>query len=278
MEINRYKMGLATDEQNFGKMKSCISKSLNFDCKDYTDSFITRRVEVRLRANRLEKYEDYCKLLENNLEEQKKLEKELTIHTTNFYRDASLYDYLKNDLFKTIASKKAFNKTINVWSAGSSTGEEALTIAICFYEALGQDLNGYKIKIIGTDRDLATVQKAREAKYNIAQFRELPSDLLNKYFIKNEEDYEAKNNIKSLTEFRVGNILDSNKPRGMDIIFCRNTVIYFDSETKSKLYDEIYNLLSNGSYFILGKTEILIGPAREKFKLFNMNERIYIKE
>jgi chemotaxis protein methyltransferase CheR len=273
---------IAKDPENYEELKVAIKNFVKFNTSHYSDNFLKRRIEVRLRYNNLESYKDYSVKIKKDIEEQKKLKKELTIHTTNFYRDVSFYNAFRNEVIPKVKEFKKDTKIIKVWSAGSSTGEEALTIAICFLEELGEDLGGYHVSIIGTDFDAPTAQKAREAKYEIGQFHEMPKELVDKYFEINEIDdekfYSPKDFVKKLTIFTVGDILSPMKPQNNDIIFCRNTVIYFDAPTKTKLYEDIFNILPENGFFIMGKTETLLGPSREKFNTFNMDERIYLKE
>ncbi len=267
------------DKENFESLKKTITRLVGFDCSHYTDSFLERRVEVRLRVTKLNSYMEYARLLQKDEEEKEKLNKELTIHTTNFFRDASFWDIFIKEVIPTLTDLKKQTKTINIWSAGSSTGEEALSIAICFYEALGESLGGFKVKITGTDLDTDTIQKAREANYEENQFREMPNKYKEKYFDKAEGKlFAAQPLIKKIVSYKTGNIISDIKPRNIDLIFCRNTVIYFDLKAKSKLYEEFYDCLNNGGFFIMGKTEVLQGMAREKFQVFSNTERIYIKE
>lgn len=273
---------VANDPQEFENLKKNITSIVGFDCSYYTDNFLKRRIEVRLRYLKMDSYKNYSKFLSFDPQEMIKIKKELTIHTTNFFRDSSLYKFLIDDLIPHIKKIKKENhqKNIRVWSAGCSTGEEALSIAICFIEALGNDLSGFNIQIQGTDYSQSTVDKANKGEYFLQQFSEMPFDLQQKYFDKIEGDqeiYKPKGSIKRLVSFRLGDII-TQKPSNMDVVFCRNTVIYFDTPTKSKLYLDIYNSLPVPGYFVMGKTEMLLGDARDKFNIYNLNERIYVKE
>lgn len=275
---------IANDSEKFNSLKESIRKNIGFDSRNYTDNFLKRRIEVRLRYLSIKSYEEYSRLLAKDPEECKKLEKELTIHTTNFFRDSSLYFYFMKEIIPYLVKikKESSQKFIKIWSAGSSTGEEAYSIAVCFLEVLGSDLSGYKVKIQGTDYDKNTVERARNPCYDEVQFREMPVNLRDKYFDKKETDigssYVPKHFVTALVDFQHGDILLPSKPVGMDIIFCRNTVIYFDIPTKSKLYEDIYKALPSKGLFIMGKTEMLMGASRELFKIYNQNERVYLKE
>jgi len=174
--------------------------------------------------------------------------------------------------------KQQGSSTIRVWSAGCSTGEEPYSIVICFLKKLGIEFEKFDVKVIATDYDNATVEKAKEGKYEDQQFREMPKGLREKFFHERDGFFYVRDHIKSRVEFYVGDILKPEKPDNIDIIFCRNTVIYFEGETKGRLYVEFHDLLNQNGFFIMGKTETLNGPAREMFKIFNGRERIYRKE
>ncbi|MFP4112052.1 MAG: CheR family methyltransferase [Candidatus Woesearchaeota archaeon] len=265
------------DPEKFEMLKKKIGEVLGFDCSQYSNSFLTRRIETRLRAVNIDSYSEYSRLLSESADEQKRLDKELTIHVTNFFRDQSMWNFFMSDIIpELIRRKKARNeKNIRIWSAGSSTGEEAYSIAICLKEVLGDDLGGFNVSITGTDYDQKTVDKAKIAKYETLQFREMPPAYLKKYFQSEESTYSPVLSLKTLVRFERGDILSNSKPKNIDIIFCRNTVIYFDSETKNNLYLDFHNVLNKDGFLIIGKTETIMGSARTLYKAYNTTERIF---
>ena len=117
------------DPENFELIKKTIDDMLNFNCSSYSDQFIVRRLEVRLRATNIKNYKVYSNLIKLNVEERKKLKKELTIHTTNFFRDEKFWFHFMKEVLPTLIESKEEenNLNINIWSAGSSTGEEDLS-------------------------------------------------------------------------------------------------------------------------------------------------------
>lgn len=270
------------DTRNYKPLKQAIQRYIGFDCSRYSDSFLSRRIEVRLRANNINSYGRYLDILKTDLEEREHLNKELTIHTTNFFRDITFWNAFIDEALPTLIAlkKEKASKTINVWSAGSSTGEEPLSIAISICEALGKDLDKFTVMIQATDISTATIETAKQAIYSEKQFTEMPKEYRNKYFEKVDEKgfYVPRPVIKQMITYKKGDIVSPLKPRNIDIIFCRNTVIYFGMKTKFNLYVDFYRCLNKGGFFIMGKTEVLLGPAREKFQMFNEHERIYVKE
>ncbi len=262
------------DLELWDDLKTKIEHKLSFRAEEYSQNFLMRRVEVRLRANNIASYGEYMVLLDDEVE-QKKLLKELTIHVTHFFRDVDFYDAFRKEIIPSIL--KSGKKSVKIWSAGCSSGEEACSIMICFYEELGFDLKGLDIKIIANDYDDVIIERAKLGVYEPQQFKEMPDGFIDKYFTKENDLYKVSDKIKKHIDYAEGDIIRDH-PKNLDIIFCRNTVIYFSLETKSKLYVEFYDLINNNGFFILGKTETLNGPARDLFKIFNTRERIYIKE
>jgi len=269
------------DAENFPRLKSLITKLLEFDCSQYSNSFIARRVETRLFSNHLDSYADYARMLETNAAERDRLRKELTIHTTNLYRDAEMWDLFINEVIPTIVKVKKDTRDtlLKVWSVGCSTGEEPLTVAICLYEALGERLGGFSVQILATDIDDDTLRKAQEGIYEELQFKELPAAYKERYFEQVRPGYyRPVEKLRKLITYQRHDIHGTLWPKHMDILLCRNTVIYFDQETKKRVYESAFDSLNPGGFFIMGKTETLLGPARERFQLFNVRERVFFKE
>ena len=265
------------DKENLESVKKTITRLVGFDCSQYSDTFITRRVEMRLRANAMGSFAEYNIFLTKSEEERKNLNKELSIHVTNFFRDKEMWKVFKDEVIPMVVKLKKEKKLsrINIWSAGCSSGEEPLSIAICFLETLG--LKSYNVSIIGTDIDAATIEKAKKGEYEEPQFREMEPSWKEKYFNLGDGLFKANDEIMSMIQYKTANI-HTLRPKNLDIIFCRNTVIYFSIDAKSGLYNDFYDCLNKDGFLIIGKTEILQGTAREKFQVFDGKERIYINE
>ncbi len=268
------------DSGSFDTMKRTVSRLLDFDCAEYTESFLKRRFEVRLRKNNIDTYRAYLKFLGGNTDEQTALKKELTIHVTHFFRDKEFWQEFKEKIIPAIITHKqnTGRRDIKIWSAGCSSGEEPLSIAIDFHEKLKEKIKDFRISIIGTDRDCDTIEHAKKQSYDEQQFRETENAIKLRYFTKTDDNkYTPNTSIKSMITYHPGDILKDRMPGNIDIVFCRNTVIYFNPEAKSELYVEFYKILNTPGYFIMGKTEFLNGPARERFSVVSSRERIYSK-
>lgn len=268
------------DFNNITIIRSEIKKIVGFDCSGYTENFIFRRLDARVRATNQKGYFEYFNLLKTSKDEQRTLLDNLYINVTNFFRDKEFWETFKNTLIQEIKEKKksSQSKEIKIWSAGCSTGEEPYTIIIQFLEKFGNDINNYGFHLIGTDIDSFALEKAREGIYEMQQFREMDDKIREKYFDKVGENYKIKDHVKNYATFQVFNLLEQTNSQNFDIIFCRNTVIYFEKEAKEKLYVKFFNALKSPGFFIMGLTESLQGAAKDQFKVYDLRQRIYQKE
>jgi chemotaxis protein methyltransferase CheR len=268
------------DEEVWEQLTQKITQITGFNCGNYTPSFLKRRVATRLYSLNLSLYKDYLDHLIKTPEEKELLLKELTIHVTNFFRNKEAFDvFIAETVMELLSEKKEKgDKSLKIWSAGCSTGEEPFSIAMILYEMLQLRIKDYNIKIVGSDISPQTIEQAKKGMYEEIQLKEAPKDYVEKYFEKKDDLYVIKPIIKDMVSFEVSDILAPFLKNNFDIIFCRNTVIYFTSELKEKLYMNFYNSLNNHGFFVMGMTESLTGLAREKFKTYNNSYRIYKKE
>jgi chemotaxis protein methyltransferase CheR len=268
------------DQENWVNLKETIKNELNININNYRDNYLKRRVECRLRILCIDSYEQYIKKLIGNEHEKKKLHKELTIHVTHFFRDKTLYkeiqDWIIPQLIKEKQEKDLFR--LNIWSAGCSTGAEPYSIAMILKEVLDDDINKFNITIDASDIDQETISKAILGIYDLGYFNETNPLFKTKYFQKiNDNLFSILPEIKSMVNFKVQDIFDKCSIMKYDLIFCRNTVIYFDKNAKIDLYESLYSKLNLGGFLVLGKSEFLDNTSKTKFIIYNNDERIYRK-
>lgn len=267
---------------DFEELKKGVKSLLGFNTDQYKNTYLGRRFNARLRAYNLDSYHEYWKLLKNNTKEQERLLNDLTINVTEFFRDQTVYRFIQHDVIPSISEQK---NHIRVWSAGSSDGKEAYSIAMLFLELLGEQKAKSKVKIVATDIDQTCLQRARTGNYfsrkGISQtdvskqlsFLKTPEN----FFEINQENYQIKPMVKELVSFQYHDLISGPKKRNFDIIFCRNVVIYFSRSLQEILYMDFYNALNSGGFFVMGKTETLVGEARMKFQPYNSRERVFQK-
>lgn len=280
--MNKNVVQTRTYPPDFEELKKGVKSLLGFNTDQYKNTYLGRRFNARLRAYNLESYHEYWKLLKTNTKEQERLLNDLTINVTEFFRDQSVYQFIQQDIIPSISEHK---NRVRVWSAGSSDGKEAYSIAMLFIELLGERKAKSKVSIVATDIDQACLQRAKTGAYfsrkGISQtdvskqlsFLKNPEN----FFDINQDNYQIKPVVKDLVSFQYHDLISGPKKQNFDIIFCRNVVIYFSRSLQEILYMDFYNALNSGGFFVMGKTETLVGEARMKFQPYNSRERVFQK-
>lgn len=265
------------DEKEFTELKTIIKKKLGFNCDGYKQAHLKRRLAVRLRANNSESYKDYAMTLLNNDNEPEKLKEALTVNVTELFRNPETFEAFYNVGLPELIKTKGDNMTIKVWSAGCSNGEEPYSIAIMLLEFLGYRANKYNISILGTDIDDDSLRNAECGVYKPKQLEKISKERLDRFFIKQGDEYAVADDVRKIVNFKHHDIISGTRMYGFDIIFCRNVTIYFDKNLQEELYMKFYDSLNEGGYFLMGKTETLIGKTGGLFKPVDIKERIYRK-
>jgi chemotaxis protein methyltransferase CheR len=267
------------DDEEFAELKTLIKRKIGFNCEDYKQAHLKRRLAVRLRANHSRSYKEYAGVLLTNESESQRLKETLTVNVTELFRNPETYESVSKNVLPELFKSKGINKTIRVWSAGCSNGEEPYSIAIMLREFLGISIKRYDISILGTDIDEDSLRKAEKGVYHLKQLEKIGKERIERFFIQNEDYmYGVIDEIQNLVKFRYHDMISGPRLFGFDIIFCRNVTIYFEQVLQEKLYLNFYNALNDGGYFVMGKTETLVGPAEELFYPVDIKERIYQKK
>ena len=180
----------------------------------------------------------------------------ITTHETSFFRDQYPFDALRNVVLPALLASRAVSKTLSIWCAACSTGQEPYTIAMTLCEAIPK-IEQWRITFIGTDICSDMIARCRAGKFNQMEInRGLPAPLLAKYFDKRGAEWKIKRALRNMIEFRELNLVEkwSNLPP-MDIIFMRNVLIYFNIETKQDIFKRLKGVLKSDGYLFLGAAE-----------------------
>lgn len=215
---------------------------------------VTARIMHRLRALGLPNMAAYFELLDKNPAESAKLVDELTTNKTSFFRESSHFDLLRKK-----ALDNAVNRRLRIWSAGCSSGEEPYTLAMTLRE-MGDELNGYDVRILATDLSERMLAKARAGEYDDEQMGDIAPALRSKYFEHVNNQWRVKPILRQLIQFAPLNLQGEWPMKGpFNAIYCRNVMIYFDRETRQKLVNRFTNLLAPNGFFFVGHSESLTG-------------------
>jgi chemotaxis protein methyltransferase CheR len=218
------------------------------------------RLDPIVRQLRLASIDDLCTLIRTrrDLPASRQVVEAMTTNETYFFRDPGHYDAIRNVLFPRLKEERRDTKKLRFWSAASSTGQEAYSLAMLILEEAFQDWN---IQILGTDFSLPVVERARSGKYQqIEVNRGLPTPLLIKHFRRSGVDWQLSDTVRRMVSFETIDLRKSMRALGpVDLVFCRNVMIYFDDQTKRKILKEIHGTLFRGGWLLLGGAETAFG-------------------
>jgi len=251
-----------------------VFSRLGLNCDYYRESYLRRRIDLRMKNYGLNSYWDYIKLLRSNEKEWPLLIRDLTVNYTSFFRDPDVFLYFKTNILPKLLNNK---KVIRILSAGCSSGEEPYTISMIINHALGPLINNYLISIYAIDIDGDALKKAMLGEYEARSVEKIDRTYLRKFFEKINGKYRVKKCVKRLVHFKKMDLTQGIEYRNLDVIFCRNTFIYFSMEAQAKICMDFYEALNHNGYLIIGKTEILPEKVAKKFICINNEARVFQK-
>jgi len=231
---------------------------------DGSKFLLERRLAHRLELHRLKSFEEYYHFLRYDRKREEELVAlvdNLTTNETYFFRESPQLQAFSAEILPELRTRLAGRKSLRIWSAGCSTGEEPYTVAILLLES-GDWWRDWQVEIIGSDINQRGLHTARRGVYKKGAHRATDPAMLAKYFLADEKgDYRIIDRVKELVSFSYVNLLDPHKTSligDVDVIFCRNVIIYFDREAKKKVIESFYHKLRDGGYLLLGHSESLI--------------------
>lgn len=247
---------------------------------------LERRIQKRIFATKCKDLEAYLNFLNIHSEELDNLIDVFTINVSRFFRNSLTWEYIRKimipDLFH--AKSSLSDKTIRIWSAGCSFGEEAYSSAIILNELFMQEEISYTLNIFATDIDKKALKRASQGIYGFDSVRKVRYDIYKKYFTRENDTYKLAPEIKKMVDFSFYDLLDkkhSIPPEsiygGFDLVFCRNVLIYFDQNYQKIIFDKLYNSLNPNGYLVLGEAEVPMDDFKHKFRRDNKCCKIYRK-
>lgn len=268
------------EDKSLEELIQTIKNERGLDLSGYKESFLMRRLNSRLRVLGIKSFGQYSEFLRNHPAEFVKLIDVLSINVTEFFRDVSMYrQFSEKILPELIESRIRTNaRIIRFLSAGGASGEEAYSIAILCREALAEKKENIGISIMLVDIDPDALRKAKAGVYTMDRLKNVPPDLLAKYFIREDEmKYRVVPEIRNMVTISRLDLLTGRIPKFFDVIFCRNVLIYFSKEAHAELFAKLYRSLVMDGYLILGRTETMLGASKNLFETVDARERIYRK-
>jgi chemotaxis protein methyltransferase CheR len=221
-------------------------------------SILESRLKERLRSGENGGPSDFLELLRKDKNETKLFLDAITTNLTRFFRNQAHYDTFINYVIPKLVERKKSSpdKTIRSWSAGCSTGEEPYTNAMVLSEYLPP---GWKFEVVASDLSLKSLMKAQEGFYPTPRITGVPDNYLKKYFDPRDDGYQIKESIRKLIKFDYHNLKFESGLKSMDIVFCRNVLIYFDEAAQKNVVEHFWNAMAPNSFLFIGHSESLFG-------------------
>jgi chemotaxis methyl-accepting protein methylase len=252
-----------------------LAERRGLDLSRYKETYLRRRLLVRVRALKLGGFEDYAVYLRRHPEEIGPLQRALSIKVTGFFRNRSCFASLKEHVIPELARRAAAGRhRIDVWSAGCATGEETWSLAALFASA--PETQAARVRILGTDVDEGALETARTAAYPAAALLSgAPPEAVAPFTLRGDGLAVPGAALRRMVEFERESLLDPFERHDLDLVVCRNVLIYFSLEHQVTILDRFAAALSPGGYLVLGRVERLFGPARDRFEVASARDRIY---
>jgi two-component system CheB/CheR fusion protein len=268
------------DAQGLQKIFALLRNGTGHDFSLYKKSTILRRLERRMRMYRFSELDQYVQYLEDTPAEVQTLFKELLIGVTKFFRDYPAFELLETQLLPELVKRRKKNEPLRIWVAGSSSGEEVYSVAILVQECLERLRlrNVVKVQMFATDLDTEAIKKARYGIYPDNVANDISAERLERWFIQKDSTYQVVPEIREMIIFAEHNLIKDASFTNLDLLCCRNVLIYFTPELQRKLLPVFHYTLREGGVLFLGPSETISGfddlftPVDSKWKIFRRRE------
>jgi two-component system CheB/CheR fusion protein len=269
-------MATAPTDRDVDALLDFLKRNRGFDFTGYKRSTLERRVEKRMDAVGIDSYPAYLDYLEAEADEFTQLFDTLLINVTRFFRDDTPWEYLAREVLPALIARTPPGVPIRVWSAGCASGEEAYTLAILFAEALGIDGVRDRVKIYATDADDDALALGRAATYAEQQVEGVPEALREKYFERADGRYVFRKDLRRSVIFGRNDLVQDAPISRIDLLVCRNTLMYFNAATQAAILGRFHFALVDGGVLFLGRAETLLTNT-SAFRPLDLQRRIFTK-
>ena len=260
----------------FQTLLGYLKNSRGFDFSGYKTSTLIRRINKRMESIAIARYSDYIDYLEVHPDEFSYLFNTILINVTGFFRDRPAWDYIIKEIVPQIVANKQPGEPIRLWSAGCASGEETFTLAMVLAEYIGIEASQERVKIFATDVDEEALNQARQASYIQKDIAEIPPDLQEKYFERQGTRYLFNKDLRRSIVFGRHNLIKDAPIAKIDLLLCRNTLMYFNSEGQQKIIDRFHFAINDTGFLFLGKAEMLFSRSNQ-FIPVDLKRRVFTK-
>jgi chemotaxis protein methyltransferase CheR len=274
---------IALPDDIFRLLRDFIHNYCGIYFDDGSKFLLERRLSRRLEQHQLKTFAEYYHFLRYDRKREEELTvliDNLTTNETYFFRENAQLKAFSDEILPELQQMNNGRKSLRIWSAGCSTGEEPYTIAILLLES-GDWWRDWQVEILGSDINQRVLHTARRGVYKKGSHRSTPPDMLRKYFVEEPKgDYRIIDRVRELVSFCSVNLLDPHKTslvRDLDVVFCRNVIIYFDRDAKKKVIESFADKLRDGGFLLLGHSESLINLSTAFTLRTLKNDMVYQK-
>ncbi len=249
-------------EPGLARLLEKVNAEHNFDLRLYKEASLIRRLRRRMTQVRAQSVDDYIGYLDRVPGEYTELLNFILINVTRFFRDPDAWAVIREKILPVLIEEAAASRALRFWSAGCSSGEEAYTIAMLVAEALRGQSRDLDVKIYGTDVDEDALTAARAGLYRLEQLKDVPSELLDRYFIPEGQMYRFRREYRKWCIFGRHDLIQDSPLSHVDLLACRNVLIYFDSELQQRILPRFQYAIRERGYLFLGKSESMLTRSR----------------
>jgi two-component system CheB/CheR fusion protein len=265
------------EADDLGRIFLSLKKFTGVDFSSYKHSTLNRRIQRRMALHRIERLGQYARFLRDNKAEAESLFSDLLINVTRFFRDKGVFTALQKKFLPAILKKKDRNAELRVWVPGCASGEEVYSLAICILETLGKRAATVPVQIFGTDLSEFAIEHARAGIYSATIAKDVSPARLKRFFTKRDSMYQIGRHVRDLCTFARQNIAADAPFSRIDLISCRNVLIYLGPELHKRCLPHFHYALRPGGFLILGPAES-VGVFEELFQLVDRKNKIYAKK
>jgi len=268
--------GVSKSKATLNDVIALLRSKTAHDFTSYKQGTLQRRVERRMGMSSIPSndMDQYLSILQGDPDERENLAKDLLINVTSFFRDKQVFDALKDTIIPDIVKAHKSDQPIRVWIAGCSSGEEAYSVAILFREELADTNSSVKLQVFASDVDEDAVATAREGLYPVSMKSDISADRLSRFFLKEDQGYRVIPEIRSTVVFTVQDVLADPPFSRIDMVSCRNLLIYLEADAQAKVISLFHFALREGGVLLLGSSETA-GKVDGRFETISKSNRIY---
>ncbi|WP_323814846.1 CheR family methyltransferase [Cellvibrio sp. NN19] len=247
------------------------------DFSDYKEETLLRRIHRRMSLLHISSLKDYLSYTHTHPHEFFTLQQQFLISVSSFFRDGESFAVLKQHLTQLLAHKQA-GDSIRIWVPGCATGEECYSLAILLTEILAERITEFNVQIIGSDLSDTAIATAKAGIYSQISLREAAPEIILRYIEKQDSQYQVKPQIRALCEFRIEDVFQHQSVQNLDMVSCRNLLIYLKSQLQDKLIKQFYELLAPQGLVFIGQSETIGLLGSTLFMPLDHFHRIYARK